>query len=431
MQASNKSIKFWSALVIFGLIGQVAWVVENMYFNVFIYNIFNASANDISIMVAVSAIVATLTTIFMGALSDKLATRKPFICIGYIIWGITILSFAFIRVDIISKIFPTASAMAIGITLVIIMDAVMTFFGSTANDACFNAWLTDSSNSSNRGKVEGINSMMPLVAILVVFGGFMSFDLTLSSSWSTIFAVIGAVVIVIGIVGIFIIDDVKIDKADNANYFKNLIYGFSPKVIKENSSLYLSLVAFAVFGISIQVFMPYLIIYYEKTLLMADYVFIMAPAIILASIATAFYGRSYDKFGFYKSIIAPLVSLAIGYVLLFFFEEKALVFIGSLLMMCGYLCGAAIFGANIRDLTPENKAGMFQGIRIIGQVLIPGVIGPIIGSYVLKDAETIIGSDGTESFLPNANIFLAALIVLIVLGVLITVLNFVKKSKKS
>ena len=177
--------------------------------------------------------------------------------------------------------------------------------------------------------------------------------------------------------------------------------------------------------------MPYLIIYYEKTLLMADYVFIMAPAIILASIATAFYGRAYDKFGFYKSIIAPLVSLAIGYVLLFFFKEKALVFIGSLLMMCGYLCGAAIFGANIRDLTPENKAGMFQGIRIIGQVLIPGVIGPIIGSYVLKDAETIIGSDGTESFLPNANIFLAALIVLIVLAALITVLNFVKKSKKS
>ena len=29
--------KFYLALVIFSLIGQVAWVVENMYFNVFIY----------------------------------------------------------------------------------------------------------------------------------------------------------------------------------------------------------------------------------------------------------------------------------------------------------------------------------------------------------------------------------------------------------
>ena len=29
--------KFYAALIIFSLIGQVAWVVENMYFNVFIY----------------------------------------------------------------------------------------------------------------------------------------------------------------------------------------------------------------------------------------------------------------------------------------------------------------------------------------------------------------------------------------------------------
>ena len=46
----------------------------------------------------------------------------------------------------------------------------MTFFGSSANDACYNAYLTDISNDSNRGKIEGINSSMPLIAILIVFG---------------------------------------------------------------------------------------------------------------------------------------------------------------------------------------------------------------------------------------------------------------------
>ena len=55
----------------------------------------------------------------------------------------------------------------------IILDCVMTFFGSAANDAAFNAWLTDVSDDSNRGHIEGINAMMPLVSILVVFGGFM------------------------------------------------------------------------------------------------------------------------------------------------------------------------------------------------------------------------------------------------------------------
>jgi len=28
---------FWPTLVIFSLVGQIAWVVENMYLNVFIY----------------------------------------------------------------------------------------------------------------------------------------------------------------------------------------------------------------------------------------------------------------------------------------------------------------------------------------------------------------------------------------------------------
>ena len=197
--------RFWVALVMCSLIGQVAWVVENMYLNVFIYNMFNASANDISLMVAASAISATLTTVFMGALSDKIGKRKVFICGGYILWGLSIFGFTLLKTDIINTIFPAVtSAAALAVTLTIILDCVMTFFGSTANDAAFNAWLTDSSDSSNRGTVEGINSMMPLVAILVVFGSFMFFDLTQSESWTLIFAIIGTVVTLIGILGFFL-----------------------------------------------------------------------------------------------------------------------------------------------------------------------------------------------------------------------------------
>ena len=92
----NKSIstKFWLALTIFSLIGQVAWVVENMYLNVFVYKMFAASAKDVSTMVSASAITATVTTILMGALSDKVGKRKLFICGGYILWGLSIGAFA-------------------------------------------------------------------------------------------------------------------------------------------------------------------------------------------------------------------------------------------------------------------------------------------------------------------------------------------------
>jgi len=424
--------KFWIALVIFSLTGQVAWVVENMYFNVFIYKMFSASAEAISLMVAASAISATVTTIIIGALSDKIGKRKIFICGGYILWGISIISFAFIRLDVINALFPSVvSAASLGVSLVIIMDCVMTFFGSSANDAAFNAWLTDSTDQTNRGAAEGINAMMPLVAILAVFGGFMAFDLNLSESWVTIFLVIGILVIIIGVLGIFLISESAEKKEENQNYFKNIIYGFRPSVVKNNKTLYVVFIAFALFGISIQVFMPYLILYYNVSLKMDNYVLIMAPAIIIASIVTAIYGRFYDKKGFKTAIVPSVISLMLGYIVLYLFKNTALVFIGSLLMMCGYLASTAVFGAILRDKTPEGKAGMFQGLRIVSQVLIPGIIGPFIGSAVLKGAEMHIGDDGTLQFIPNQNIFLAALVCAVVLCfALFAIFAILKKENK-
>jgi len=428
----NKKRKLFATLIIFSLIGQVAWVVENMYFNVFIYKMFQATPTDISNMVMASAISATATTLLIGALSDKVGRRKIFMCLGYILWGVSILSFALIRKDIIGAVFPTAvSVSAICITLVIIMDCVMTFFGSSANDACFNAWLTDVTTSENRGSAEGINSMMPLMAILVVFGGFMGFSLEKPEEWTIIFAIIGIVVIAIGILGFFIIDEPEIKSEENKSYFKNIFYGFRPSVIKQNKMLYIYLICFAVFGISIQIFMPYLIIYYEKSLQMTNYVFIMAPAIILAGVFTFFWGKAYDKYGFNKSVVPSLALLAFGYIILIAFTNAAMVFIGSLFMMCGYLSGMAVFGAIIRDKTPENKAGMFQGLRIVGQVLIPGIIGPYIGKLVLKNAEIIKNNDGTESFLPNQSIFVASLAVLVLVSVIVAGIILLAKGKEA
>ncbi len=189
-----------------------------------------------------------------------------------------------------------------------------------------------------------------------------------------------------------------------------MIYGFRPSTIRENPSLYLHLAGFILFNISIQIFMPYLILYYEVSLGMENYVLVMAPAIILAAVVTAFWGKYYDSHGFRPSALAALAWLILGYILLYAFRATAAVFLGSLFMMCGYLSGMAVFGAKIREKTPPGKAGMLQGARIFSQVLIPGVVGPAIGKTVLRNAETILNSDGTSSFIPNANIFLAALV---------------------
>ena len=431
MTQIKKDKRFYLALVIFSLVGQVAWVVENMYLNVFIYKMFNASAEAISAMVAASAVTATVTTLLIGALSDKVGKRKLFICGGYILWGISILCFALIRLDVIGDIFPaTVSAATVGVTLTIIVDCVMTFFGSSANDAAFNAWLTDATDETNRGAIEGINSMMPLVAILAVFGGFMSLNQDLQESWTVIFCVIGGVVLLLGVAGFFLVEETAVKSEENAQYFANIFYGFRPSVVKSNLPLYGTLVVLALFNISIQIFMPYLILYYTEALGMENYVLIFAPAIVVAAAFTALYGKVFDKRGFGSAIMPTLTMLAAGYVGLYFCRGTALVFVFSLVMMCGYLGTGAMIGAQIRACTPQKKAGMFQGLRIVGQVLIPGVIGPAVGAAILRNADTIVNSDGTTSFIPNANIFLGALVALIVtFAALIPLFKLLKKQR--
>lgn len=403
--------KFWTAMVLFGLVGQIAWVVENMYLNVFIYKMFHAQPSDISLMVGASSVAATLTTILIGALSDKIGKRKLFMCGGYLVWGVAILAFGFVRMDVLTPICGgVVEAAALGILLVIAIDCVMTFFGSAANDAAYNAWLTDEGDESNRGKIEGINAMMPLISILIVFGGFMGFDLEQADSWTMIFMVIGAVVLVIGVAGIFLIEEHTPEGTGKDGYWESVVYSFRPSTYRANKLLYVVIATYALFNISIQTFMPYLIVYYEKTLQMTNYVIVFAPAILIAAIVTAIYGRFYDQLGFQMSVVPVVIMLVTGYTILYFTTTTAPVFIGTVIMLSGYLSGMAVFGAKIREQIPENMAGRFQGARIIGQVLIPGTVGSAIGAFVLRNAEQIENSDGTYSFLPNKNIWIAALV---------------------
>ena len=97
--------KNWLIVFIFGLLGQIAWSVENMQFNLFLYNTVAESLESVTLMVQLSGITATVVTLIAGVISDKLRNRKLFISIGYIIWGITVLIFAFISVSNVQTIF--------------------------------------------------------------------------------------------------------------------------------------------------------------------------------------------------------------------------------------------------------------------------------------------------------------------------------------
>ena len=135
----------WLILLLFGTLGQIAWSVENMYFNLFVYDTVAKDLATITLMVQLSGVMATVATLFAGVLSDKLGNRRSFISWGYAIWGVTVALFGCLSPTLISNIFGVDIDSAVKITLVLVVvgDCVMTLFGSTANDAAFNAWVTD------------------------------------------------------------------------------------------------------------------------------------------------------------------------------------------------------------------------------------------------------------------------------------------------
>ncbi len=389
--------KTWTIIVLLALVGQIAWAVENNFFNLFMQDAFNASLSDVALMVSASALTATATTLLVGVWSDRVGRRKVFVVAGTLIWGLSICAFAVLQNVSAALARDAAGAAALGITLTIAFDCVMTFFGSLANDSCFNAWLTDITDDTNRGRVEGVNSAMPLLSMLVVFGGAMFFmivgdDGSVTYDYPLFFTVIGAVVIAAGIAAALLMDDSHPAPRRDGGYFSELAYGFRPSSASGNRMLYLVLAAYCVFSIAMQVIMPYYVLYLRLPYILGEnYVFVMAPCIIIASVFTIFYGRVVDQKGFSAAVLLPVVLFLAGCGLLTVLANVPGVFVGSMLMLSGYLGSAACFGTAIRNSTPSDRVGLYQGVRIFMVVLVPMLVGPWIGSAISASSGAVIG----------------------------------------
>lgn len=383
-------------LLMYGLMGQMAWAVENQFFNTFLFNEIGGNSADISHMVAASSVVAVVTTLIMGTLSDKLGKRKLFLCGGYIFWGIIVMAFAFISRENIASIFGLTDETRIrlfAVNTVIIMDCIMTFMGSTCNDAAFNAWVTDITCDENRASTESILSIVGIVAMVAVT---VAFPLAAEAiGYSVSFIGLGAIVTAAGIIGIFTVKDSGDGIKKDSSFIKDITYGFRPSVVKEHRSLYLALVAIGIYSISTNVFFPYIFIYLQHYLgfsfdtlfasLTLPIIIAAAVAVIGVCAAVIFLGKLIDKYGKSFFVFPTIIFYVVGLCLAFFTRRLVTFALAAIPVLAGYGLLMIILGAAVRDFTPEDKVGQFQGIRMIFFVLLPMVIGPAIGNAVINN----------------------------------------------
>ena len=424
----------WAVLLLFGLLGQLAWSVENMYFNVFVYETVAPDLDTVTLMVQLSGITATVATLFAGVFSDKVGNRRSFISYGYIIWGVTVALFGCLSPSLTESLFGVGAERAVAITLVLVVvgDCVMTLFGSTANDAAFNAWVTDNTDSSYRGKVEGVLSILPLIALLIVAGGFgILKDLM---GYRNLFILLGALIVISGVIGVFKVRDA--DTLEKNGGMKDIFYGFTPSVVKKNIPLYVMLLIVMVYSIAFQIFMPYLIIFMSTYLGFStiEYSVVFGGAILLGAGVNLYLTRMSDSKDKTMLLYYGGGVLALGLFLMYFtsmIEEKVALLIlfgiAGFVMITGYIFATALCGSTVRDLTPTDAVGRFQGVRMVFSVLIPMLIGPAIGNAINRAQGIMLENPGadamTTEYIPAPEILLAAGIGVLLMLALIPLLR--------
>ncbi len=391
-----------AVIIMLGLGGQIAWNVENSWFNTFVFDTITPNPEPIAVMVAVSSIVATLTTLIIGTISDRIGRRKPFIFFGYVLWALS------------TAVFPMsgwAGTIQRAVFLVVLLDAVMTFFGSSANDAAFNAWVTDITNKKNRGLTEGILMMLPVFA--VVLGTGVSGLLIDKLGYFPFFLVLGALVLILGITGSAMLKEspglTPSNMQNRSVFIIELIKVFRPSVISRNRALYIVFVTIAISSIAQQVVSPFEIIYLNNYIgisksLTGLLTALVAPVLIIFAIPI---GKLSDKGYGLPVLVAGFIISAAGQ---FFFgsvKSLPLLVLFGILKNFGFLM-LIVLGAWARNLMPEESRGQFQGVRLIFLVMLPMIIGPAIGSFLINHFGIPTVLNNSDGFIPTPAIYRAS-----------------------
>jgi MFS family permease len=324
--------------------------------------------------------------------------RKPFLLIGYILWGIT------------TALFPTAAffkTISIAIFMAIMFDCVMTFLGSTANDSVFHAYVADITTEDNRGKVMGVLEILTWVALLFVYGG-AGFVID-AFGYYVFFYIVGGLVLVLGMVAGLLLKEDKTNAPEvKGTYFQQLISSFSGSQSKLPGDLWKLLSSITLWGVAQNIFFPYLLIYINHYLGKSntDASIIVFFAILIGGIGAAYpLGMLVDKWGRKTVALIAVVAEGIGLYLFSLATTNVWLVLTGILWLAPISAWTIATSAWTKDMFPADKRGQFGGYVILFSVALTMIPGPFIGSWLTTNfgLHTII--DGQEAFVPNYLIF--------------------------
>lgn len=173
--------------------------------------------------------------------------------------------------------------------------------------------------------------------------------------------------------------------------------------------------------------MPYLIIYFQEYLKIQNYALPLGIILIVSSAISVISGKPIDKIGKFHALPFAIVFEIVGLIGLFLLHNFVATVVFGILTVGGYMMVTACINGVVRDYTPKDRSGHFQGVRMIFNVLIPMIIGPYIGAAVISSNQQQYEELGQVKQVPTPTIFLASAIVIVIL--LVAQYFFTKKWK--
>lgn len=419
MEGKKLGLKTWLLIWGLGIAGQLCWNIENQWFNTFIYAKIAKDPSIISWMVGVSATATTFATFFFGTLSDRLGKRKPFIAWGYIIWGICTIGFGLTE-------FIPKEHLIVAAVMVVVADAVMSFFGSMGNDAGFNAWSNDLMCDGNRGQIGAVLATQPVIGTIVgtLVGGAL---IGTEENYMLLFLVMGGIVIAVGVLTLFTMKESgTLQPHVEGSFWKQFASVFNFKKFFSYKELVLVNVCVAVFFIGFNVYFVHMgnyMLHYLgfnegdmglmqgiglilAMLMVIPAIFLInrnkTPLVCLIAIVVAIVGLMWIYFIVKPQNVDPTSAFAVSNLPLI---------VGVFLVGVGYVVIVQSTTVWAKALYPADSKGQFEGVRIVFFVLIPMIFGSIIATPTIKLSGLQIAGEVGMEYIPNENIFLVGAIV--------------------
>ncbi|MFR7758415.1 MAG: MFS transporter [Christensenellales bacterium] len=312
----------WTLLLVIGFSAQIAWVIENNWFANFLYSDFGAQLGVVTAMTICSATATTFSALFFGTLSDRIGSRKKLITWGSVLWGVFTIAFGmthYLRDSIYNNV------MLIGVTIVA-ADTIMSFFGSMANDAGYNAWYADMMDDSNSGQIGAVAATLPVIGTLVgtlVGGMFVNSEYLTRTNpqggYIAFFTIAGAVTILVGIASFFLLkDDPKLKPVKDGSFWHQFGSTFNFKRFVANKELALVFLTLCIFFIGYNCYFIHIMNWMNYTLGFNDPSLILGiPLVIAVLISIPFVGIINNKKVPFVAFLATTLSI-LGCLFVFF-----------------------------------------------------------------------------------------------------------------